>query len=76
LTVDELVLEVFERRVVELKLPLEGAVGETATPLEHGYRVVENLLKGHRHTSLYRCGVQKTVWELARPFGLMYTAHG
>ena len=33
--------------VVELELPLEGAVGQASAPLEHGDRLVENLLKGH-----------------------------
>jgi hypothetical protein len=46
--IEELRLEVVQRCVVELELPLEGAVGDTAMPLEHGHRVVENLLKGHR----------------------------
>src|SRR5262245_16218368 len=38
-----------------------------ATLLEHGYRLIEELLKGHRASSLSRCGVQKTVWELVSP---------
>jgi len=50
--VEELLLEVVQCCVVELELPLEGAVGDTAMPLEHGHRVVENLLKGHRPPSL------------------------
>src|SRR6516165_1326061 len=61
--IEELLLEVVQRRVIELELPLQGAVGQASAPLEHGDRVVENLLKGHRLPSLCRCGVQKTVWE-------------
>ena len=54
LAVDELVLQIFQHRVVELELPLEGAVSEAPTPLEHGNRLVEDLLKGHRQPSLCR----------------------
>jgi hypothetical protein len=47
LAVNQLVLEIVERRVIELKLPLEGAVGQAPPALEHGDRVVKDLLKGH-----------------------------
>jgi hypothetical protein len=46
--IEELLLEVVQRRGIELELPLQGAVGQASAPLEHGNRVVENLLKGHR----------------------------
>jgi hypothetical protein len=36
--------------------------------------LVEDLLKGHRHPSPCRCGVQQTVWEWDRPFERIYTA--
>ena len=52
--VEEGVLEIVEGVIVQVKLPLEGAVGYSATPLKHGYRVVEDLLKGHRRPSLCR----------------------
>jgi hypothetical protein len=48
LALDEFVLQIFQGRVVELKLPLEGAVSQAAASLQHGNRVVEDLLKGHR----------------------------
>ena len=54
LALDEFVLQIYQGRVVELELPLEGAIGQASTPLEHGDRVVENLLKGHRPPSLGR----------------------
>src|SRR5262249_2084334 len=76
LALDEFVLQIFQGCVVELELALEGAIGQTPAPLQHGDRVVEDLLKGHRHSSLRRCGVQKTVWEWHRPCGRSYTAHG
>jgi hypothetical protein len=75
LALDEFVGQIFEGRVVELELPLQRAVGQAPPALEHCYCLVENLLKGHRPPSLGRCGVQKTVWELARPLGRMYTAY-
>ena len=53
LAIDQLVLHIFQGRVIELELPLEGAVGQTSTPLEHGHRLVEDLPKGHPQPSLY-----------------------
>ena len=47
LALDEFVLQIVQGRVVELKLPLEGAVGQASATLEHGDRLVEDLLKGH-----------------------------
>jgi hypothetical protein len=61
LALDEFGFQIFQIRVVELELPLEGAIGQAPSALEHGYRLVEDLLKGHRPPSLCRCGVQKTV---------------
>jgi hypothetical protein len=46
--VEQLVFEIAEGIFVEGKLPLPGAVGQAPSALEHGYRLVENLLKGHR----------------------------
>src|SRR5262249_36570460 len=74
LTRDEFVLQIFQICVIELELALKGAIGQAPTALEHGDRLVEDLLKGHRPPSLYRGGMQQTVWELAKPFGRMYTA--
>jgi len=76
LALNEFGFQIFHIRVIELELPLEGAVGQAPPTLEHGYRLIEDLLKGHHPPSLYQCGVQKTVWELEKPFGRMYTAYG
>src|SRR5215510_13394624 len=70
--IEEFGLHIFQGRVIELKLPLEGAVGQASATLEHGKRLVENVLKGHRSPSLCRCGVQKTVWEWNRLFRRIY----
>jgi hypothetical protein len=48
LAVNELFLEVFQGIIIELELPFEGAIGDASTALEHGYGVVEDLLKVHR----------------------------
>ena len=48
---NELVRQIFESRVVELELSLEGAVGQASATLEHGDRMVENLLEGHHRPS-------------------------
>src|SRR5262249_7453655 len=76
LALNEFVLYIIQGRIVELKLPLEGAVRHPPPALEHSNRLVEDLLKGHRPPSLRRGGVEQTVWELARPVGRMYTAPG
>ena len=76
LALDEFVLQIFQGRVVELELSLESAVGQAPPALEHGYRLVEDLLKGHRPPSLCQYGVQQTVWEEEKPFGRLYTADG
>ena len=52
LAVNEFVLQIFQGRVIELELPLEGAVGQASATLEHRYRLIEDLLKGHRQPSL------------------------
>src|SRR5262249_38384679 len=66
LALDEFVLQIVQGRVIELELALEGAVGQAAAPLQHGNRLVENLLKGHRRSSLRRCGVQRYGMGMAR----------
>jgi hypothetical protein len=53
--------QIFQIRVIELELSLEGAIGQAPPTLQHGYRLVEDLLKGHGHPSLCRCGAEKTV---------------
>src|SRR5215467_14497070 len=40
LALDEFVLHIFQIRIVELELLLEGVVGQASTPLEHGDRLV------------------------------------
>jgi len=52
LSFDELILQIFQGLVVELELPLESAIGQAPTTLQHGHRLVEDLLKGHRQPSL------------------------
>jgi hypothetical protein len=76
LALDEFVFQIFQGSVVELELPLECAVGQAPSALEHCDCLVEDLLKGHHHPSRCRCGVQKMVWEWAKPFGRLYTADG
>jgi hypothetical protein len=76
LALDELGFQIFQIRVIEIELPLEGPIGQAPPALEHVYRLVEDLLKGHRPPSLCRYGVQQTVWEEEKPFGRIYTAHG
>jgi hypothetical protein len=44
---DEFDRQVFQGRIVELKLALERAVGQAAAPLEQGDGLVQHLLKGH-----------------------------
>jgi len=53
LALNEFGFHIVQIRVIELKLPLEGAIGQAPPTLEYGYRLVEDLLKGHRPPSLY-----------------------
>jgi hypothetical protein len=48
---DEFVLQIVQGRIIELELPLEGTVGQASATLEHGHRLAENLIKGHRQPS-------------------------
>jgi hypothetical protein len=50
--VDEFFLKILEKRVVQIELPLEGAVGHTPAALPHGNRLIQNLLEGHDQSSL------------------------
>ena len=50
LPLDEFDFHIFQIRVIELEMPLEGAIGQASPALEHGYRLVQDLLKGHRAT--------------------------
>jgi hypothetical protein len=51
LALDEFVLQIFQIRIIELELPLEGAIGQTPPALEHGDCLVQDLLKGHEPPS-------------------------
>ena len=75
LRVQEFVLQGGELLIIQRELELEGPIGHPPAPLHHGDRLVENLLKGHRLPSRGRCGVQKTVWEVERSFGHVYTVY-
>jgi hypothetical protein len=44
----QFLLEGCERLLIEMKLEHEGAVGHAPATLEHGDRLVQDLLKGHR----------------------------
>src|SRR5262249_5715187 len=60
LTLDEFVLHIVHIRIIELELPLESAIGETPPALEHGDRLVQKLLKGHRQPSV--CATVRRGW--------------
>ena len=76
LALDEFVLQIFEGRVVELELPLQGAIGQTPPALEHGDRVVKDLFKGHCHKP--RHDLLATSVHLSWPYsiGLDLTSNG
>jgi hypothetical protein len=52
LALDEFVLDIFEGRLVELKLPFEGAVGQTPALAEQGHHLIHHRHKVHRVSSL------------------------
>ena len=49
--VEEGFFEIFERRVIQVELPLQRAIRHTASPLEHRKHGIENLLEGHGRPS-------------------------
>jgi hypothetical protein len=53
LPLDEFGFHIVQIRVIELELALEGAIGQAPAPLEHGYGLVEDLLKSHRQPSCH-----------------------
>src|SRR5262249_5209297 len=59
LRVQEFVFQRGELLIIQRELELEGPIGHSPTALEHGERLVEDLLKGHCPPSLCRWGVQK-----------------
>jgi hypothetical protein len=61
LAVDEFILEVFQGGLVKLKLPLECAVGQAATPLEHSNSLVQYVLEGHLPSLLWLRGTRTTM---------------
>ena len=71
----EFILEGRQGRVVELELPLEGALGQAPPALQHGYRLVEDLLKGHRRPLRVRDNTQRTMWGWDMPPGHICTAN-
>jgi hypothetical protein len=58
---DELGLQVLEGLIIELELPLQGAIGHAASTVEHGQRLVHNLLEGHGRSSTARCVCQESI---------------
>jgi hypothetical protein len=47
LAVDEFLLEILNKRAVQVELSFESAIGQAASTLQHGNRLIQNLLKGH-----------------------------
>ena len=54
LPLDELKREVLQCLGIEVEMPLEHAVGQTSSTLEHGDRLIQNVLKRHTWSSLSR----------------------
>jgi len=50
---NQFLFEGFKRLLIEMKLEREGAVRHAPATLEHGCRLVQDLLKGHRQPSVY-----------------------
>jgi len=48
---EECILQGGEVIIIELELELKGPIRHAPPALEHGYRLVEDLLKGHRPPS-------------------------
>jgi hypothetical protein len=52
---DQLLFEDLKSLLIQMELELERTVGHASTALEHGDRLVEDLLKGHGQPSLSPC---------------------
>jgi len=52
LAVDEFFFEISEIRVIQIELPFEGTIGQAPATLEHGNRLIQNLLEGHDRPSI------------------------
>ena len=52
LALDQFHRQVFEERIIQVKLPFEGAIGHPPAALEHGNRLIEDFFKVHRHASM------------------------
>jgi hypothetical protein len=48
---DDFSLQIFKVGVIQMELPLEGAIGHTAAALEHGDGLVQDFCKGHSPSS-------------------------
>ena len=48
LALNQFALEVFERLAIEAELPLQQAIGDPTTALQHRQRLIHHLFKGHR----------------------------
>jgi hypothetical protein len=51
---NELGLEILEETIVKGKLALQGAIGDPAVLLQHGYRLAEDFVERHGGSSAYR----------------------
>jgi hypothetical protein len=49
--IEEFILQIIKGLFIELELPFEGAIGHTASALEHRNRLFQHLLEGHGRPS-------------------------
>jgi hypothetical protein len=54
--IEEFIFEGLKGVVVQVKLHLECPIGHTSPALQHGQRLVKNLLKGHHQPSVCATG--------------------
>src|SRR4030095_16359910 len=52
LPLDDFMFQIVEVGIIEIELPLESAISQAATALQHGNSLLENLLERHRCPSI------------------------
>ena len=52
LPLDDFVFQVIEVGIIEIELPLESTISQAATALQHGNRLLQDLLERHRCPSI------------------------
>jgi hypothetical protein len=68
---DEFLLEIIEERIVQIELPLEGAIGHPSAALEQVHDLAEHVIKVHHRPSSPQT---HPLTQICRPVGRIVRA--